>query len=402
MKKQIAILLCLSLLLAGCGADGKPKKNELLVETEPSVPVQMTQAPSPEETAAPTIPASQPESIDLSAFPKENPYNKTTQVGVHAPQLTEAGTYSLEFIDLSREEIFKALRPEDHSALHAAEEHGYHRLHSDSGMTLTTAEGYASLNIQYDGEFQQKFTTFSELEALLQWKLDHGETDSQDLPFATQKQVQQQCETAMSALGIGLTPKLNSCIGITARDARDYQQNLLKTDADYDWLGKVYELPELDESFDCYYLTYTFQWDGIPVYGDEWFPFISRQDVSERYMHSTAQFLVSRDGIQDCDIFGAFQTPKLQSKQPVLSAETAAQIACKQLDADLGTFTPDRDQRVEYVSLCLAPTYEEDSGTYLLTPIWGAETSFYAEQDWVYSYTGGEIFLDGVTGDRFC
>ena len=400
MKKRIAILLCLSLLLAGCSG-AEPENKDLPMETEPGVWDQRAaESVALQETAGQTIPATRMESVDLSAFSRENPYNKTAQVGVHAPAVTEAGIYSLDFIDVTLEEAFHALRPGDPSGLHRVDDHGYERLHSDSGMSLDMGKVYLSLGIQYEGEFQQRRQIFSEIEGLLQWKLDQGETESQDLPFASQRQVQQQCEKAMSALGIGLTPKLDSCIGITVGEARDYQQNLLKTDENYDCFGNVYELPELDDSFDCYYLSYSFQWDGIPVYGDEWFPFIARYDLSERYLRSTAQFLVSMDGIQDCNIYSAFKAPKLQSKQPVLSSEAAAKSACEQLDADLGTFTPDRDYRVEYVSFCLAPTFDKTTGSCQLTPIWGAETGFLAEKGWVYSYTGGEIFLDGVTGDR--
>lgn len=402
MKKWIAILLSLSLLaLSGCGAGEKPESQAW--ETEPAA---KTEAPAetaiPEEASLQTEPGNAEDSVDLSAFPKENPYNKTARVEVYAPGVKEAGTYTLDYIDLTMEEAFHALRPEDPSSLRTADEHGYQRLHSDSGMTLSMEKGYLSLGIQYDGEFQQRFTAFAELEALLQWKLDHGETESRDLPFAGQKQVQAQCEAALSGLGIGLEPELMDCIGMTHQEARQYQQHLLKTDETYDCFGKVYELPELDDSFDCYYLTYSFRWDGIPVYGCDWFPYISRSDVADRYQWASAQFLVSADGIQDCVIYGGFGKPRLQEKQPVLSAEEAARIACQELDADMSQFTPDRDHRIEYVSFCLAPMYDDASGSYQLTPMWGAEMSFRAEKSWVYSYTGGEIFLDGVSGNRIC
>ena len=396
MNKWIAILLSLSLLaLAGCGANGTPE-----VQTWETSPAATTEARS--ETTIPEEAESQAENVDLTAFTRENPYNKTSQVGVYAPMVTEVGTYTLDYIDISREDAFHALRPEDHSALHAAEEHGYHRLHSDSGMTLTAEKSYLSLGFEYEGEFQQQSQIFTEIEGLLQWKLDHGETDSPELPFATKKQVQEQCEGAMTALGLGLEPELMDCIGMTHQEARQYQQHLLKTDETYDCFGKVYELPELDDSFDCYYLTYSFRWDGIPVYGCDWFPYISRSDVADRYQWASAQFLVSADGIQDCVIYGGFGKPRLQEKQPVLSAEEAARIACQELDADMSQFTPDRDHRIEYVSFCLAPMYDDASGSYQLTPMWGAEMSFRAEKSWVYSYTGGEIFLDGITGDRIC
>ena len=332
MKKWIAILLSLSLLvLAGCGAEEKSEAQAW--ETAPAATTEEL-----EETVSQTEPLEQADSVDLSAFQKENSYNKTAQVGVYAPAVTEAGTYTLDYIDIPMEEAFHALRPEDPSALQMVEDHGYQYLRSDSGMSLSLEPGLLNLSIQYEGESQQRSRIFSEIEGLLQWKLDHGETSSQDLPFATKKQAQEQCEAALTALGIGLEPQLTGCVGMTHQEAREYQQHLLKTDETYDCFGNVYELPELDDSFDCYYLSYSFQWDGIPVYGDEWFPRISRSDVADRYRSANAQFMVSKDGIQDCWILGAFAEPQLQQEQPVLSPEEASRIACQELDADLSKY----------------------------------------------------------------
>ncbi len=335
---------------------------------------------------------------DLSDFAKTNPHNKTKTVSIFAPGVQNGGSCCLHFLLMKPQDVYRILRSEDKNVIHTENADGMTILENDTGLQFSMNGDQIRLQRKYDDVFQRLI----EIKNLFTWKAEHDQSECRLLQFRSPEDVQRQCEGVLKDLGICFTPKLETFLSMTHGEAMELQQKLLGGDPVYNSFGNACVLQDLDASYDCYYLSYIFEYDGIPLYGADHFPKIplsmGPQNPVPQCNEVYARFLVSEDGIIDAQICGAFGQAELQSKQPIISGRTAAEYACTQLDQDLTRWQSETDNRVESVSLNYVPMFDTDENQFIMQPVWGAEIGAMMGTEWMSDFQGGEIFLNAFSG----
>lgn len=359
-KKGFASLLTLLalLLLGGCT---KPALN---TNQEPVFTSSLTSESIHQEQSTPDF------TDDVSTGDTHLDYvlndRHRIQADVEGDQYTHLDAYALEPLSISVEESLNIFAPEDTGTytIQKAEE-GFRLISQMENRCYISP--YRVL-FEKENEIQKKIN--NELLYLLGlYAQENTAASAQNLDFIDQASAVQMVEDLLRKLGVNMEPVLQTYAALPAQAIMSYQQELLKRDLIseekyYDPFGKAYLLDNLDQENDACFLSFTFNYQGIPIYKGS--PTISYIDGVTPPHPVTLSVLLTRQGLQIFDGQSLRRVEQASHSGDILSAREAADIYCQKYDL---VIHPEGDaMRVSSIYLEYIPIVV-DTGT-ILTPYW--------------------------------
>ncbi len=293
----------------------------------------------------------------------------------------------LKPLEISPETGASIFFPEDKSASSIENIDGITVLMTEEENRFSTQRGI----ISYYKEGQAG-KEYGEIENLM-WRYSQDESQKQNasLNFMSQEEAVGLGVDILKNLGICFDPVLESCVAMDHQQLMDYQQHLFDSDEYYNEFGKVYTLHDLNENHDSYLCTYTFSYQGIPVFGHEGeAPFQFAEGIFPPYA-SSATILISRQGVMAFRLIGAYT--ELTQDELVSIIPVDQIIEAYKEKSDLVILTDKR--RVGCIYLEYIPVIR-DYGI-ALTPYWCISIDYEAK-----SYLDGQpTWAEAVMGERF-
>lgn len=209
----------------------------------------------------------------------------------------------------------------------------------------------------------------------------------------------------MRDLGINLQPEVQINCGLSHEQLLSYQQEMIAADAQmeyprYDPFGNVYRLGDLTEDSDSYFLKFGFSCENIPVLGYSNEPNFEMKNNAFPPMGSSAEMVISRQGLQKFQIYGACRVLESSEPVPVLSAEDAIAKYAEKWRESLQP-VPEEKWEVRHLYLEYVPVYTDEGG--ILTPYWCIVPmwqSLHSEGKDAWSILGGTRY-NAITGGDF-
>ena len=343
-KKLLAGLLCLSLVLAGCGEKSQARTPETGTESL--------------ETQAYGSPAEISETLSENHQIRGKLYN---------PERIQCAVYSLETVPMDAEEIADILLPGDASA-HTLEHDDFwmeDRYVTESGYTLRAGGTGISL---FRSEEAGKFDEIGRLNQL--YAAQHPEEIPPDLDFMSLEDAIALGKKTLRSLGIDLELVPGVALGLPHDRLRAYQQSLWDRDKtmefpDYDPFDNVFPMDSLTREDDCYYLEFHLAKDGIPVYG---YPNEAAAQVRDGVFSPPAaqiSMVLSRNGFQQVEIPCPYRIGERVRTFTALSFREALEIYREKWSQIL---RPDTYTEVRHIYLEYLP--REAGEDLQLTPYW--------------------------------
>lgn len=359
-EKSFAFLLTMLvlLLLGGCTRPAL-NTNQELVFTSSSTPESIYQEPSAPDFTDDV--STGDAHLDLVLNDRHS-----IQADVEGDQYTHLDAYALEPLSLSAEECLNIFAPEDTGTytVQKAEE-GFRLI---SQMENRCYISPYRVYFEKENEIQKKIN--NELLHLLELYAQEDATASaQNLDFIDQISAVQMVEDILNKLGVNLEPVLQNYAALPAQAIMSYQQELLKRDLTseekyYDPFGKAHLLDNLNQENDACFLSFTFDYQGIPIYKGS--PTVSYIDGVTPPDPVTLSVLITRQGLQIFDGQSLYRAGLASHSGDILSAREAADLYCQKYDL---VIHPDGDaMRVSSIYLEYIPVVS-DAGT-ILTPYW--------------------------------
>lgn len=264
---------------------------------------------------------------------------------------------------------------EDTVSIFAPEDSGEGTIkNTEEGSLLTTKVGnrfYISpyrVLFEKEDEIQRKKN--DEISNLLsRYVRDNQDAPVQDPGIINQEDAVQMVGILLRKLGVNLDPVLQNYIAMPAKAIMDYQQELLKkdqeaTEKNYDPFGKAFLLENLCPEDDACFLSFTFEYQGVPIYNGS--PTVSYIDGVLPPNPVTLSVLITRQGLQTFDGQALFHVGQSSHHGSILTAEDAVDKYRQKYNL---VIPPEGDvMRVSSIYLEYIPIVGE-SGS-ILTPYW--------------------------------
>lgn len=393
MKKElnyiIVSIMCITTLFSGCS-----EKTRQLGLGENMTPV------SDEKQTEETKNVSQ-DSDYIDLVIKEN---HQVHAKVHTPNITQCRTYKMEFIDFDAEKTAKIFAPEDNSSYTTEYDarRGRTNLTTADGNQIITSEG----RIMFFADYENRYKEINEIGNLIEYYAKtHDDSRGSSLDFMTCEEAIESGKQIMQDLGINLQAEVKICCGLNHEQLMTYQQELIAADAEleyprYDPFDNVYMLSNLTEASDSYFLKFGFSCENIPVLGYPNEPNFEMKNGVFPPIGSSAEMIISRDGVQKFLIYGASRI--LESSEPIsiLSANDVIVKYAEKWGQSLQP-VPEEKWEVRHLYLEYIPVYTEDGG--VLTPYWCVVQMWkspYIDEEAPWSSLGGTRY-NAITGGDF-
>lgn len=288
------------------------------------------------------------------------------QADVEGGQYIHLNSFVLEPLSVSVEESFCVFAPEDTSSYSVQKTEEGFRLISQAGNRCYVSP----YRIMYEKENEiQKKINNEILNLLSLYAEENPETSWNELDFIDQARAIQMVEEYLKKIGVNLEPVLQTCAAMPAQEIINYQQELFKRDQTseeryYDPFDTVYLLDNLDQKSDACFLSFTFTYQGIPIYKGT--PTVSYIPGVLPPHPVTLSVLITRQGLQIFNGMGLYHVGKGHYSSDILSAEEAIDIYRQKYD--LVIHPEGDDMRVSRIYLEYIPIVL-DTGT-ILTPYW--------------------------------
>lgn len=288
------------------------------------------------------------------------------QADVEGGQYTHLNSFVLEPLPVSVEESFGIFAPEDTSTYSVQKTEEGSRLISQAENRCYVSP--YRIMFEKENEIQKKINN-EILNLLALYAEEKPEISWNDLNFIDQASAIQMVEEYLKKIGVNLEPVLQTCAAMPAQEIINYQHELLKRDQIseeryYDPFGTVYQLDNLDQKSDACFLSFTFTYQGIPIYQGS--PTVSYIPGVLPPHPVTLSVLISRQGLQIFNGMGLYHIGKGHYSSDILSAEEAIDVYRQKYD--LVIHPEGDDMRVSRIYLEYIPIVV-DTDT-ILTPYW--------------------------------
>lgn len=288
------------------------------------------------------------------------------QADVEGGQYIHLNSFALEPLSVSVEESLGIFAPEDTSTYSVQKTEEGFRLISQMGNRCYVSP--YRIMFEKENEIQKKIN--NEILNLLEfYAQENPDTSWKDLDFIDQASAVQMVEEFLKKIGVNLEPVLQTYAAMPIQEIMNYQQELLKRDQTseeryYDPFGTVYLLDNLDQKSDACFLSFTFTYQGIPIYKGS--PTVSYTTGVLPPHPVTLSVLISRQGLQIFNGMGLYRVGQVYHTSDILSAEEAVDVYRQKYD--LVIHPEGDDMRVSLIYLEYIPIVA-DTGT-ILTPYW--------------------------------
>ena len=288
------------------------------------------------------------------------------QADVEGGQYTRLDSVVLEPLPVSVEESLDIFAPGDASIYSVQKTEEGFRLISQSGNRCYVSP--YRITFEKENEIQNKINN-EILNLLALYAEEKPATSWNDLDFIDQTRAIQMVEEFLKKIGVNLEPVLQTCAAMPAKEIINYQQELLKRDQTseeryYDPFDNVYLLDDIDQKSDACFLSFTFTYQGIPIYKGS--PTVSYVPGVLPPAPVTLSVLITRQGLQIFNGMGLYHVGQTHHTSDILAAEEAADVYRQKYD--LVIHPEGDDMRVSRIYLEYIPVVA-DTNT-ILTPYW--------------------------------
>lgn len=367
-KRVLGTVLCVSMvvsLLCGCGTHDPQDNN-----TEGTLPTDNISICDEDESV-------QHLTLELGS-------NLFVDADITYPQIDDVSTYSLGMIQVDPSDAAALFYPDDNSSI-SIEYFDW----LPSGYAVETAMGNKfdiSYNITYRSPEYTKYYEIADL--LSRYASEHPEELGKSISFMTMDDAQKIGETIFLELGINYTPVLQTGVALEHKQIEDWQQELLE-DPTYTDFGKYQVLSNLTTSDDCYYLYFTFTYDGIPIY-EPGEPSVQFADNVFPPSPVSAEMVITPNGVEYFTISSANYITEEKQTSVLCSLEYAIEALKEKYDLVILT----DPQRVSAIWLEYIPV--ESSNGSVLVPYWCFIMDLGIEDS-----EGNTKWLEAVNAERF-
>lgn len=239
-----------------------------------------------------------------------------------------------------------------------AYENGDYAIYGENGERLTKSRS----SISYVNAKYQQHLEIEDL--LLRYVEKHPEGKAHSLSFMSKEDALAYGLSIIQAIGIPFTPVEDIFIGLEHDKIIAWQQELLNDEnSHYDIFDKAIILSNLDEHDDVYYLRFSFDYVGIPIFGTN-SPNISFADAVLPPAAVYAKMLITANGIEYFDLYPAYTVTGTKECSSVISPEAAIAKVKEKYESTI-TFGNSK-----IVSICMEYIPFETVGQTVLRPYW--------------------------------
>lgn len=307
-------------------------------------------------------------------------------------------SFTLAPLSISVDDALGVFAPEDTGTYSIQETEEGYRLISEAGNRCYISP----YRIMFEKEEEIQKKKNNEIMKLLEFYAQENPNASKTkLDFINQTDAVSIVEGLLNKLGINMKPILQTYAAMTNNDIMNYQQKLVQRDAEsedkyYDPFDKAYLLNNLNQTNDACFISFTFAYEGIPIYHGT--PSVSYIAGVVPPYPATLSVLISRQGLQVFDGMGLYHVEKSDRSSDIITANIAADLYRQKYD--LVIQPQEEDMRVSSIYLEYIPIVG-DMGT-VLTPYWCFPIEVNYPSGWIEvsserfnAFTGEDITYGG-------
>ncbi len=352
MNKCVLTVACaaaLSVCLVGCGKEKSDDINmNLDSQTRPAASSAAVSSSTMEEGGTRHISQKLTDNVSIDA-------------DVTMPGKTQYGTYTLKMVDCDPDRLFGIFSPEGHESFTMEQDETGTKLYFDASRRFFSTDSYEDMigyqsnyDTAYGGGPEQEISTL-----MYYYTLQHPDAAPHDLAFMTASELEAYGKELFAKLGVAFEPKLQQCVTLTGQEILDFQQEMFSLDS-YSEFGTPVKLTEAEDT--CY-MVFSFQYDGIPLFGPD-DPNLSFADGVYPPNAVTATIQMNADGIQSFLMNYVCTAEPASEAENILTPEEAVGKLKEKYDLEI------RFGEAVIKNIWLEYIPVKDESDYVLKPYW--------------------------------
>jgi hypothetical protein len=266
---------------------------------------------------------------------------------------------------LDREKIESVFFPSS-SNINITFEDEWGNAYKNGGYVYYNENGDKFSKMQYGISYTNaQYNRNLEIEDLLtRYAEKYPDADMSDLTFMSYEDAIALGVSAIQACDIPFSPILDTCIGLGYKEIMDWQQELLSDESNsYNVFGKTVILSDLSSNDDAYFLSFSFYYDDVPIYGTN-SPSIVYADAVFPPSPGYAKMLITSSGISYFDLYPAYTVTGEKEISTIISPDEAiAKVKENYDNVIISTETKIVSVYLEYIPV-------ESDGQTVLHPYW--------------------------------
>lgn len=234
--------------------------------------------------------------------------------------------------------------------------------------------------------------TLGEMVLLMEsWSAKHPGNSGEELSFMRKENAVEYGESILRDLGVSYDPVIVEAVGLSHDEILQWQKECMK-DPYYNEFGNRKTLSALTDQMDSYYLTYTFSYEGIPVYGGKDEPEIPLLEYDNNVpFKATATLLVTAQGVKYMEFHEMYSLQTEGEKSHVIPVQNALELLKRKFDETI----PSMKYCVTSAFLEYVPGKSGDD--VVLRPYW----CFVMDAEYFDETTGEMECLNSIATERF-